>query len=92
MQATFDNLRAPGMLWDPTDSPEEDQPRDVIGIKVFKESAVWSQYDKWWMVPAHILNGPDGLYLGSWDVAEFPTTAQLEYIRAQYSEPVVLVY
>jgi hypothetical protein len=77
------------MLWDPTDDPQEDQPRDVIGIKVFKESEVWANHGCWWMVPSNILQG---LYLGTWETEEFPTDHQLEYIRGQYRESVVLVY
>jgi hypothetical protein len=77
------------MLWDPTEDPQEDQPRDVVGIKAFKESDVWGHHDKWWTVPSHILQD---LYLGTWETEEFPTPQQLEYIRGQYRESVVLVY
>ena len=59
-------------------------------VKVFRESDRWNQVDRWYTLPASLLNE---LYVDTWDLDDDDVDdKQAKYIRDAYDFPVVLVY
>ena len=60
-------------------------------VKVFRESDRWNQVDRWYTLPARLLQE---LYVGTWELDDDENVSeqQAQHIRDAYDFPVVLVY